>query len=589
MKKCLLATLLSVLLIMPAAVRANDAMKQALSVIPADAVAFVCVPNVKQLDTDFQGMEQRLGFAGMIAPPFNSLQGILQTFLRVGEGFNPDGPAVVVIMPANNWMEMMMKQALILPATNPRALLESMGATAGEGGVWNASINGQPAVAMEGKSYIVLAQIADVAKTVASGEKTIAPSFNEHDLTALEGLDLAIWIDGNRLLTVFKQQIDGFINMAAMMQSGQGPGGAAQAEMTKKNLRMLVDGAASIGIGVGLGDDGLTMRMGFRAKAGSELATSMKVRPTTESLLRGLPDSDYLFAFGATMDPDAMRKSADQMDGYFAMAETMDGIDMAQLSKLKSMVKEWAPMSTGLRGVVTAIAPGTDGMFGAALVFDTVNSEKWAETFAGVVETAMKLPKEDAEGMDEQAKELLEALKFKRDVETVAGAKVHHLTFDVSAVEDMDEEDQKKLHTLVGSDGITVRTAAVGTGSVVMTFGGGSSYFAKVVEQTQSKAAPLEGDPGIQAVNKRGFKERSGVGYFDVDRIVRWIGGVITVVEDGDEAFPVKMAKVDAPVALCTTGGDGWQTNQLYVPAELMIAAKNAAMGAMGGQPPEGE
>ena len=282
------------------------------------------------------------------------------------------------------------------------------------------------------------------------------------------------------------------------------------------------------------------------------------------------------------MNPEAATEATKQFDSYFTMAESVGGIDSEQLAKLKGILKEWMPMSTGVRGVFTAIAPGADGMFGLALVVDTANSGKWSDTYAGFVETAMKLPKEGDDSMDEDAKRALAAIDFKRDAETVAGAKVHQLKFDVAKAEEMDEEDTEKLHKILGADGFTLRTAAVGDDNVVMTFGGGSKYFATVVEQTKSKAAMLDGEPGIQAASKRMPRERAGLAYLDADRFVRWLGELMAAVEE-DEEFPIKLPKLDAPIALVTTGGDGWQTSQLHIPSELMVATKDAVMGAMGG------
>ena len=580
MNKTVLSLLVSAALIVPSTVHAESAMNKALSVIPADAVGFICVPNVKELDADFQNTVQKLGLGGMIAPPFNSLSGVLNTFLHVDKGFDPNGAVAVVIMPANNWMEMLMKQAVIIPATDARTLLESMGATAGEAGVWSLTINSQPAVAAAGDKYIVIAQMSDVAKTVAAGKATAAAHFNKHDLEALDGLDFVVWLNGAGLVKAFRPQIEQGINMITMMQRSNGAVGAAQSDMTKKQLTEFVDGVASISIGVGLGADGLTMRMGFRATSGSDLATNMKLDPTTQSLLRGLPGDNYLFALGATMDPAAVAAATKQIDGFLAMAEQVEGIDLEQAGKLEGVLKEWAPMSTGVHAVVTALAPGAGGIFGVALVFDTADSARWTDMFATAVETAMKLPKPDAI-KDEDLRDAFSALSFKRDAETIAGSKVHQLKFDITKSEDVDDKDVEKLTALIGSDGVMIRTGTAGSGNAIITFGGGSTYFGRVVEQAKSKSAPLDGEPGIQAVKKHLPKERSSVAYFDVDRIIRWISVVQKAVDEDEEPFPVNMPPLDAPFAIVSTGGNGWQTSQLYVPMDLMVAIKDAVMGAM--------
>jgi hypothetical protein len=583
MRKQLWSLILVGLLVFPAAVRADDAMKKALSVIPADAVGFICVPNVKQLDASFQRTVQQLNLQGFVSPPFNSLAAVMRQFGGLGEGFNEDGPLALVLMPANNHFELMMKQAVIVSASDPRKLLEGMGATPGEGGVWTAPVMGQPMNAAAGEGYVVFGQMSDVVKAAAEGKNTIQGKFNQHDLDSLSKLNLAIWLDGDRLIKTFRPQIDQMLNMMAMMQGAGGPMGAAQGEMSKKQLSMLVDGAAALTLGVGLGDTGLALQLGFRAKADSELAKGMKYRQTSESLLRGLPGDEYLFAMGMTADPSAAEQAIKQLDGYMAMGEQIEGIDKAQLGKLKDIIKSWAPMSTGARFVLSPIAPGVDGVVGMAFVFDTPDSTKWMEAFGNAIETAMSLPK-NKDDLDDEFKQVLEALSFRRDVEEVAGTKVHQLKIDLSKIDDVDEDDVEQMQKLLGQDGFVLRAGAVTDKNAIMTFGGGTKYFGSVVEQTRSKAAPLDGEAGIQSVARHLPKERYSVGYVDVDRIIRFIGDVSKIMDE-DDAFPIQMPKVDAPLVMTFMGGDSWQSNQIFIPTELMVATKDLIMGWMGGGP----
>jgi len=574
--------------VIPAPVLADGAVKAALSLVPADAVGFLCVPSVKQLDADFVQATSKLGLGAMMPPPFNSPTAVVKQYLKFGNGFDESGPMVYVALSANTLPEVSQKMALIVAATDPKAFIESMGGEALEDGLWRVNMMGQPAVAAVGEKRVILAQSPAGAKAIASSKSSITDKFNAADLNTLEGLDLVLWVDGAGLIKLAKQQIDMIMGMAMMAQSAQGPSGAKQAEAMKKQVDTFVDGASSISFGLGLGDQGLTMRMGFRAKPGSELAKNMKVRNTSDSLLRGLPSENYLFALGQTVDPAVAKESMQYIEPYLSMVEGTEGVDKEQVGKLRGQLSEWVTLTTAGRMVVTALPPGPDGVLGFAMVLDTENSGKWIDMCCGTLETVKKLPKADSPTIDEELKQALSALIIAKDAEELVGAKVQHVKFDLSKVEEVDEEDVEQLNKVLGRDGLVARAAAANPQTVVITVGGGAKYMSGVLDQVKSKSATLDGEAGIQKVAAVLPKERYMVGYVDVDRIIESVRDVMKVLEEDEEEFPVRMAKIDAPLAIVGSGGEDWSRMDIFFPNELMLATKDAvmAMTGPGGAPP---
>jgi hypothetical protein len=193
----------------------------------------------------------------------------------------------------------------------------------------------------------------------------------------------------------------------------------------------------------------------------------------------------------------------------------------------------------------------------------------------------------EAEEEAENAEEMFAALTFDKDVETVAGVKVSHLKMDLEKVAEMQEADEDELEEFkkfVGKEGVLVRVAAVGDKNVVLTFGGGEPQAAKVIEAAKGNEAPLSKNAGIMKVSEQLPKEQAGVMYVSLDRMLTRIKEFQTHMDE--EPLPIEVPRLDAPIAMSGTGGDGWGQYDIFIPMELLVAGKNAAMTMMGQQAP---
>ncbi len=570
-------------------VRAGDAMRDAIASLPEDAVAFACVPNLKQLDDSFQQVVNDLGLQAFLPPPTNSAVGMIKQYLPMLAGLDENGPLAVVLMPADNMGDLWQKLVFIASASDPKGMIEGMGGQPGEGGVWTINLFGRPAFAAIGEKRVILTQTADLAKKVASSKGGLDRKIQPGILKTMEGLDKAVWIDADHLLKLFKDQINALVGMMGMMQAAGGPLGATQAEATKQQVDMIVEGASSICFGVSLKKPGLGFRFGMSAKPGSEMARQIKVVPTKESLLRGLPADKFLLAIGQVMDPAQLRASMKSLDPYLEMLDAVEGLDKEQIGQLKSMVREWLPMFTGVRMLVQPIAPGPNGLFGVSIIMDTSSSKRWLELARKAVETGKKLLTDaSAELIDEDVKKVVDAIAYKLGAEEINGAKINHLTFDLSKIDTVDEEELEQVQKVIGKDGILFRVAGIDDHRIVVGFGGGADYMGRLIESARKKGdgkdnlrSGLDDDPGIKKVAANLTSERASVAYISVDQIIGAINSVAKALDE--EELPIKMPAINAPLAMSGTGGNGWQRFDIFVPMELMVAVKNATLAMMGG------
>lgn len=564
------------LLVRSATAQVSGTMKDALAVIPDNAMGFVCVPNVKAFDSKLEQTLKHLGLDGAVPPPMNSLAGILGVQMGMTEGLDSDGAVIVVMMPAAHVMELQMKTALIVATKDAEVLLGAMGGEAGEGGTWTVTMGAMPISAVVRGEHVVLAMTPDLAKNIATSPP-IAKKLKPAELKTLEGLDLAVWVDGDRMLGMVKPQVSGFLDMAMMVQGGAASGWQAkQMEASKKQIDMFFDGTASMTLGLSLGQPGVGLRFGMTTKAGSALAKQIKLRPTTASLLTGVPSEKYMFAFGETVDPAAIKGGMEYLDMYLAVPDDAKEIDQDQLTRLKGVIEEWLVMITALRGSVVSLVPGPGGIFGLGVLIDTTDSAQWLELAGDVIDAGKKL------ATDADIKEKLEAIVYRTEAETISGVPIQHLKLDVDKIEAVDEDDMEEVLKIVGRDGMLLRMGAVDAKTVAVAFGGGAAHMGRLIETARKKDAPLDRDAGIKKVAAHMPGRRASVGYAAVDQILETVRTGVKLIDE-DEEFPVRMPVINAPLAMTSSGGDGWGQFDLFVPRELLVAGAQAVRMMMGG------
>ncbi len=584
MMRKLFVLALSIAAVSSGVARAGQTVKKALKVIPADAVGFVYVPNVKQVDDDFQQAVTRLGLNMFLQPPEKySLTALLGEHLKASEGLDQGGCLAVVVMPFENAFELPMKVAIVLPATKPTALLDAMGAQVGESGGQTVTVMGQPWQVAVGEKRVVLAMMPDIAKAVAESTKSIDTKFKSADLKMLKDLDVGLWLDATSMISTFRMQIDQFLNLMVTMQQTGGPAAIQQAQASKKMIEKLIDGASSMMLGLSLDDGGLGIRFGMGIKPDSEIATQFAIHSTSETLLRGLPGERYIAAFGQTVNPDQVRASMDSFTPMFAAVKEEEGVDKDAVDRVESMFKEWIVGITGARGSVVTMPPGPDGLAAVNFIIDTKNSKKWLELTGKLFDEAIGM------ATDGEIKEYLGFLSHTAGAEEIAGVSIDHYKIDVdglAAKEEVEDEDRESIAKVIGKEGLVLRVGAVDGKSVVFGLGG-QSRMQRLIEQAKSKESPLDDDEGIKKVSAHLPSKRGSVIYVAFDQVLDLAKNVATALDE--EMFPIQLPPMNAPLAIVTSGGDDWVRTDVFIPTDLLIASKNAGfmmLGKMGGGAP---
>jgi len=564
--------------------RAAADVSAALSGIPADAAGFICLPSLKQLDADIQEGITNLGLDAMVAPPMNSIVTMMKMNLPMLAGIDESKPVAFVVMPIETIQDIDAKSALVLSSADPKALLEGMGGTAGEGGIWSVNFMGEPQVAAVKGQSVVMGKTPEVVKAIAESKSSIATKMPKSDLAGLEDLDLVIWVDGPKLFLPLKPMLNVILMTSMMQLQAQGADPAA-ADQVRKGFEELVDGMGSLMLGLSVQNEGLGVRMTMTAKPGTEFAKKFNAATTKDSLLKGLPNAHYMIAGGMVLTEAQAKMVADEVTKAAGIDPAVEGVDAEKYKELLGLIGDMASIFRGVRLSANGLEPGPSGLVALSMVVDTTDAKRMIELKKKAVALGKDMIKSALVASDEMdeadAIKLLDAITFKTAADRIGGAEVTEFRFDLDKVADLlklDEDEIAEIKSIIGSEGLLVRGAPINDHTIVTGFGGGAARFKALVDQARSDAAPLDADKGIQSVASRLPKQRAFSIFIAVDEILKTIQNVQRAVDE--EPLPVQLPKLDAPVALNSTGGDGWSRFDIFVPTQLIRAITDASMAA---------
>jgi len=543
--------------------------KDALKLIPADAMMFVSVPDMKTLDADLKRTFTDLELTESVGLPDGSLLAYLRANMPFFEHVDEDGSAAVFFMPASSIPEFQQKQVLMLTAKDADKLLEALNAQPAEDGTKTVALFGQPLHAMARDNHVYFASTGELAKTAVEATEGIDTKLQAEELDALAGMDVSMHMS-DTFFKVVKTMADMFMPMMMQAQDAD-PFTAKSMEMNKKNIDMFFEGVAGMSVGLGLGADGFSGSMGMRIKPGSDLAKQYKLKTSDKPLVTGLPVGDYVFAFGGTVVREQMEVSFESLEPFFELTRDVEGLDQEKIGKLKDNFRELLLSMTGVHGVIESLKPDSGYLIGASMLIDTANSANFIKRIEDhVTESKALIADADEELIDAQVKKMVESITFDRDAAKVADADVSVLKVDLGEVEDLDEEEQEQLEAVLGDDGLTFRFAAVGDKQVAMTFGGGEEYLSRLIDSAKSGKAPLMEEKGVKLIMDRLPKEKSTVYIFAVDHGLALGQNIADALDE--ERLPLSNEPIDAPMGISITGSQGWMRGDMHVPTPLMKA-----------------
>ena len=562
-----------------------SAMRSALSLIPDDAMLFICAANVKTLDADLKRAIADLDLTDSLSLPSGSLVAFLKQNAPFLEHADENASLSVFFMPASSLPEMSQKQVLMVTARDPQQLLDALQASPADDGTQSVTLFGQPLhVALRDK-HLYFAATGELAKASASAKSGIDAKLTPQELAAISDMDVAVFVT-DRFIKLAKVMVDAFAPMMMAQAQGGDAFSAKSAEMSMKNLNDLLGGMQSISIGIGLDRGGLTSRFGMRINPGSEIAKQYAVKNTDKPLLTGLPAGDYVLAWGGVVSREQAEAGYRSLEPLMALSDDVEGLDRDKVSALKQNLRDLLLMINGSHGVVEVLDPQKGCLVGVGLLLETSDGKRFVDLFGKLIDGGKSI----VSGADEKLvssdiKRRVNAISFQRDTAKAKDASVSVLSLDLENQDGIDEDDLEEIEAVLGKERFTIRFAPLASGQVAITFGGGQAYLERLIDTARAGGSPLAADKGIQLASSGLPKQRAAAYYLAVDHGLRLVQNILDALDE--EQLPLPADAIDAPLALCVSGGDGWVRGDMYVPTPLMKAIAGMVRTMMGATAPQ--
>jgi len=535
--------------------------KDVLKLVPADAWGFAVVKSLGNFDKKAETLKEALGLG--YETPVTSLA---LAPLGLGDELDTSKPVCVVFLDAQKLGGPQNAGVLLVPAKDPRALLEKLSAEEAQEGVSKCTVAGEPSFAAVKGNVVVLGQNEDAVVKIVKSKKTLSEGFAESRLAALEKSDVYVSISVHLVVSAYKEML------MPMMQMMSAPSGVGAQEI--EQLFKMLEEMQSLDFAVRFEQKGFALQVLSVPRPESDLARLYgDEKNTKEPLLALLPKDKYLLAIGSTATNSELKKKfgGDKpLSGVLKMlqlgeldAEALKTLD-ATLLKLQESIKRYAVS-------VNMLADGSDGIFGVCLVAQTDDAKQFTEGVRTMYKAVGKVTD------DEDFGEAMKSVRHEAEAETIAGKKVDTIKVDVDGLARMsesDEEDVKRLKTLLGKECV-VRFGPCDDKHFVLSFGGGSKQFEAICGAVKSSGDALSTDAGIKSTSGELPSPRVGEAYLALDHVAQALKSAAKAMGE-EEEFPFDLPTLNAPIALSNAVRNEISQTDIVVPMALIKAGKEA-------------
>ncbi|MBI4578897.1 MAG: hypothetical protein HY718_04290, partial [Planctomycetes bacterium] len=578
-------------------------------VIPEDATGFLTIRNLKELDNDIVAISTQLGFPlgpeGMFPAPLEWVK----TSLQLSEGLNDNGGMALVLLNCSDVKTLDQipdRLVIYIAATNPKALLTSLGGEETPEGAYKVQLGGASSVAAIKNDYVLIAKAPGPDAEDARGALTLATkargegvikSMAPDRVKAYARQDVFLWVSFRGLSEDLRKQItegvgELFNNLTAAGRRGRSDTEPADEQSLGVGMQFnkFLEQGQEISGGLSLEPKvGLTLSGYSRVKEDSDAAKMIAAMASGRGpLLAGLPDESAVLAAGAVLGANAevLQQMRQAMERMAAQVSKLDRDPGSPLNPegLKPLIDLYMDLlgsakrcAVSISNLATAEDAGQAGVIGVTIVAEVNDSKAWREQLHKGFDEIKKIigGVAKADGMDEQKLEqTLSAFVWKEDAGQVEGATVDQMVVELDKFTEATPEDITKIKAVLGEEGIVIRVASVGEKHVVITFGGGEKRFADVLAVVKGNQAPLAKNKDLTKIATRLPRGGARVveAYLNLEHLLGVIDAVATKI---DKPLPVRLTlQNSAPLAFTTVNVD--KTSQemtLLIPAELISSA----------------
>jgi hypothetical protein len=528
-----------------------------LQLVPDDAWCFVIVKSLNNIDEKATQLKELVGL------PFEGpVSDMALSMLQLGDTIDKSSAVGAILLDFNKFGGQN-ASVILIPAKDPKALLEKLSAEEPTDGVYKCAIMGEPSFAAIKGNRVLLSPSEDCITKVLKTKKSAAEGFAEARMAALARSDLFVSVAVRSIWASYKEMVMGFVQMAA------GASGADPKDI-EKGFKIFED-LAALDLGFTLDKSGFSLAALATPHEGSDLQMMLAdQKNTSDSILTLLPKERFLIAFGglaAGAEQAAKMGNEHPISLILKMAHQGAELDQkalgvadAEFLKLQRSVRRYAASASMLTG-------GPDGMIGMALVAETPNSKEFLDGTRKLYKALCSISE------DEDFDAIKKCIVHTPDAESIAGKKVDTIKIDFAGLHDEDKEDAKRIETVLGKD-TTIRFGAMDDRHVVVSWGGGEKRYEAICAAAKS-GDKLPADSGITEASGHLPSPRCGEFFIAVDTVLRFAKDTAKAIGEKDE-IPVDVPMLNAPIAGAVCVQDKIARYDLMVPTKLIKAGSEA-------------
>jgi hypothetical protein len=544
-------------------------LKDVSKIVPQDAWGFIAAQSLDQIDAQAGKLKESLGLA--FTTPITPMA---LGMLNLSEVVDSGSPICAIMMNADKFGvdadgggKTENAVVLVLPAKDPKALLERLAAEPVSDGLSKCKLMDEEAyVATKGK-FLILGPSKDCVTAVSKSKKSIADGLEDARGAAMSKCDLYVSIAIGSVVGAYKDRV---MPIVMMMTAAADPEGKSIKQMVKR-----FEEISSFDLGLRIDDKGINLMMLAQPKEGSDLALLIgDEKNSDDSFLKMLPKEKYLVAFGGNV---VQSEHSEKFGGGSPIADIVkmsgggEEHDAKAIETLDNAFKKLNKLMSSYAISISSLPEGSEGMFGAAIVARTTDAKEFVESVRKVYEAAWKVSK------NEDITKAKEGIVHTPDAESAAGGKVDTIKFDMKSLAELTkagEDDVKKVEQIFGKD-FTIRFGAVDDKNFVLSFGGGKKRHESVCSAVKSSGDPLSSDTGIAELSSQLHKPRGSEAYFAIDNIAQTVKVIMKAMGE-EEEFPFDVPTINAPLAASTAVDGKISRVDLIVPMKLIKAIKEA-------------
>ncbi|MDP6634372.1 MAG: hypothetical protein QGG42_05705 [Phycisphaerae bacterium] len=584
----------------------NKAAESVLTHIPAGTTGYVVVNNIQNTVNTVEKFATTIGVMPpkpADAPPVSMILQLIRQGARLGDGFNPNGDAAIVLLDLKQFgfnlpglvesgiagKELDEKNAkaiadgvpfaIYVPGSSVEKVFGNYEITKNGGDFDTVQLRMGKMFANQMGSYVVLSPNKAALKAIATAAKKTTAELAKADAAIIKRNNIAYRVDF-KLLAPTVSAVMKAVGKQAMEEE---PGIGAILNIYTSLIGQLFEQLDSESGGIRIEDAGIVVESLDTARTGSTIAKAWTAMGNVKtkggaSVLDSLPSLPYVLAAGSAGQPGA-GGSADAVGGMEFINKLID--DVMKIEPLASKLTDKTKAKTkktiaalveqvGEAQFVGGGAPAGNGMFGLAWSIKCKDSAKLKALIADQADLAQTFITTLIDDPDVKALKIT----YSKGVEKIGDIPVDSVEISHPEMLKMSQKERTEMTKILGEDKIRFLIAAPDKTTVVVTFAGSTAMTAKAIAASAGKG-PIPKAPGTAVAMKIMPKDPGMLFFINIANLLDVIRtGVAATTSDPDQrqmmTAMIPQLRCKTPIAIGAKLKDNTAHGVLFIPTPLI-------------------